>query len=122
MIICIPIDDDRGLDSPISAHFGSAPLYLITGTGDSDYRTVPNLNQVHQHGACTPLAVIEAEAIDGLVVGGIGGGALAKVTAAGIPVYHAEATTAGEALRALQAGRLPVMRPDMACAHGHAGH
>jgi predicted Fe-Mo cluster-binding NifX family protein len=83
---------------------------------------VANPNQAHEHGACMPVALLQAESIEGLVVGGMGRGALAKAEAAGIAVYHTEAATAGAALRALQAGELPVMGPELACAHGHAGH
>jgi len=32
MKLCIPISEDRGLDSPICGHFGSAPAFLLVDT------------------------------------------------------------------------------------------
>ena len=39
MRICIPIDKDLGLDSPICGHFGSAPFFLIADTAPRLYAT-----------------------------------------------------------------------------------
>jgi predicted Fe-Mo cluster-binding NifX family protein len=71
---------------------------------------------------CAPLASLQGERIDAMVVGGIGAGALGKLAAAGIPVHLAEHQTVRETVDALVAGMLPVMGPDLACAHhGHGG-
>ena len=123
MNICIPITNDEGLESPVCAHFGSAPAFLIVDTDSGICRAVANTNQHHGHGMCAPLAALQGERIDAMVVGGIGAGALGKLAAAGIPVHLAEHTTVREMVDALVAGTLPVMRPDLACAHhGHGGH
>jgi predicted Fe-Mo cluster-binding NifX family protein len=124
--ICIPITDDHGLDSAVCMHFGSAPAFLIVDTESGTLRTVPNGNQHHAHGQCSPLASLQGERIDAMAVGGIGAGALGKLAAAGIPVHLAAHPTVRETVDALLAGTLPVMGPDLACAHHghgeHAGH
>jgi predicted Fe-Mo cluster-binding NifX family protein len=121
--ICIPITNDEGLDSPVCAHFGSAPAFLIVDTDSGECRAITNTNQHHGHGGCAPLASLQGERIDAMVVGGIGAGALGKLAAAGIQVYLAQHATVRATVDALLAGALPVVGPDLACAHhGHHGH
>jgi predicted Fe-Mo cluster-binding NifX family protein len=122
MKICMPIDQDRGLQSPVCAHFGSAPLFLLVDTETGTCRAIANQNQHHGHGMCAPLASLQGEAIDGMVVGGIGGGALNKLRAAGIRVYLSTEPTAKATLTALGAGTLREVMPGDACAHPGHGH
>ncbi len=122
MNIAIPIEEDQGLDSLICGHFGSAPGFLIVDTETSACRAVSNRNLHHVHGACAPLASLQGEKLDGIVVGGIGGGALAKLRAAGLGVYLAPAPTVRGTLEALKAGALPSIEPGMACGHHGQSH
>jgi predicted Fe-Mo cluster-binding NifX family protein len=59
MQICIPVMDDRGLDSPVSAHFGSAPAFMIVDTDSGHCRIIANNNHHHAHGMCQPLAAFK---------------------------------------------------------------
>jgi predicted Fe-Mo cluster-binding NifX family protein len=120
MQICIPVLEDRGLDSRVSEHFGSAPGFMIVDTESGNARLVGNSDQHHAHGMCQPLAVLAGETVDGIVVGGIGMGALMKLQAAGITVYRATHPTVGETLAAFTAGSLdPVDQNDACAGHGH---
>jgi len=120
MNICIPVTEDKGTASPVSPHFGSAPMFMIVDTDSGACRAVPNRNAHHSHGMCMPLASLAGESIEGMVVGGIGMGALAKLGAAGIRVFRSEHATVDETVAAFRAGSLQAMSPDMACAHhGH---
>jgi predicted Fe-Mo cluster-binding NifX family protein len=122
MNICIPVEADLGLDSRVCAHFGSAPCFLIVDSATGECRATANGNQHHGHGRCLPLASLQGENIDAVVVGGIGRGALGKLMAANINVYCADDVTAKDALVALCAGSLPLVAPHMACAqHRHRG-
>jgi len=123
MNICIPVDEDNGLASRVCAHFGSAPLFMIVDTDGESCRAIPNHNQHHGHGMCMPLEALQGESLDGMVVGGIGMGALNKLIAAGLRVYVSEHPTVAETVGAFKAGTLRTMQPDMACAqHRHGGH
>jgi predicted Fe-Mo cluster-binding NifX family protein len=120
MHICIPVLDDRGLDSQVCAHFGSAPGFMIIDTDTRACRVIGNRNEHHAHGMCQPLAALAGESVDGIVVGGIGMGALMKLQAAGITVYRAMHPTVGETLAAFTAGSLVPVDQNEACAgHGH---
>lgn len=121
MQICIPVVEDLGLESRVSAHFGSAPGFMIVDTESGNARLIGNSNQHHAHGMCQPLAALAGETVEGIVVGGIGMGALMKLQAAGIMVYRAEHPTVGETLAAYTAGSLQPLGHDQACG-GHHGH
>jgi predicted Fe-Mo cluster-binding NifX family protein len=122
MKICIPVDEDQGLRSSVCAHFGSAPAFMIVDTDSGGFRTISNNNQHHDHGMCAPLQSLQHEHIDGMVVGGIGMGALNRLNAANIQVYVAAHSTVEATVGAFKAGTLKLLQPSMACAqHGH-GH
>lgn len=122
MNICIPVEEDNGLESQVCAHFGSAPAFMIVDTESGVCRAIANRNQHHAHGMCMPLAALQGEQIDGMVVGGIGMGALSKLNAASIGVYISEHSTVAETIAAFKAGALRLVQPHMACAHHGQGH
>jgi predicted Fe-Mo cluster-binding NifX family protein len=122
MTICIPIDEDHGLDSPVSSHFGSARCFLIVDTDTGACRAVVNEHSHAGHGQCQPLAAVRRERIEGVVVGGIGRRALERLSSDGIGVFRAGPRTVKETVAAFTAGTLARVMPDDACAgHGH-GH
>jgi predicted Fe-Mo cluster-binding NifX family protein len=55
MNICIPITRDADLQSPVSGHFGSAPLFAIVASGTRAFRAVPNPDRDHRQGGCQPM-------------------------------------------------------------------
>jgi predicted Fe-Mo cluster-binding NifX family protein len=121
MNICIPVTQDCGLQSPVCAHFGSAPIFMIVDTETKTCRAIPNSNQHHGHGMCSPLASLQGEHIDGMAVGGIGMGALSKLLASGVQVFLSQQPTVEETLKAFMAGALRVVTSDTACAHHDQG-
>lgn len=125
MQICIPVVENNGLRSRTSDHFGAAPFFMIVDSESQACRAVANRNQHHGHGACQPLAALRGEQVDGVVVKGIGRGALARLRGASIQVLLCDAPTVEGALAELGAGRLSLVTPDTACgghAHGHGHH
>jgi len=119
MNICIPVDEDRGFESTVCGHFGSAPAFMIVDVDSGSCRALVNENQHHDHGMCSPLAALPGRQIDGIVVGGIGRGALNKLSAANIRVYAAGHATVAETVAAFKAGSLRLVEPHLACG-GHA--
>lgn len=122
MILCIPVTADRGLESPVSGHFGSAPRYLLVDAETRATRTLANGRAVHEHGACRPLDALAGERVDAVLVGGIGAGALTKLQGAGIRVFRATSPTVAGCLDAFLANEVEEIEPGGACGrHGH-GH
>lgn len=106
---------DRGLESPVHDHFGSAPLFIIVESESSQIEAVTNPDQVHVHGQCQPLAALGNKHVKALVVGGIGGGALRKLRSAGIKVFWAQADSVDENMRLFRAGTLSEIQLDQVC-------
>jgi predicted Fe-Mo cluster-binding NifX family protein len=104
--ICIPIVRDKGLESAVCPHFGSAPAFLVVDTGTRACRAIANDTAHHEHGRCQPLAVLAAEPIDGIIVSGVGRNALEHLRRRGVDVFESDHRTVGEALEAFEAGRL----------------
>ncbi len=118
MKIAFPTLEDKGVDSQVYGHFGSAPRFVIIDADDSA-STIANPDAVHLHGQCQPLKALGGIAVDKVVVGGIGGGALAKLNAAGIRVYRAVEGTVNENLGLIKTDTLPEFTRDMTCS-GHS--
>ena len=87
MRIAFPSQEDRGTDSPVYGHFGSAHYFIVVESDNGTCETIVNPDRDHLHGHCQPLSAFADSAVDAVVVGGIGGGALRKLNAAGIQAY-----------------------------------
>jgi predicted Fe-Mo cluster-binding NifX family protein len=123
MKACFPVAHDRGLESRVYPHFGSAPMFLIVDTETKATRAIVNLECGPAHRRCHPLDVLADEKIDLVVVSGVGPGALDQLRAAGIRAYHTARGTAGEALDAIARGALPPVLPGaFAMGRGRGGH
>jgi predicted Fe-Mo cluster-binding NifX family protein len=99
-------------------------MFLIVDSDTSQCRVVANSNQHHSHGMCQPLAALSNEQVGAVVVAGIGGGALAKLRAAGVKVLLAQPGSAQQLLDAFRAGRLAEPTPNHVCGghqHGLGG-
>jgi len=122
MKICFPVEQDNGLESPVYGHFGSAPMFLAVDTETRQVTPLINPDQQHQHGACNPLRALGGDQYDGIVVTGIGGGALHGLLRMGIKVYRAAGGTIGANVELFAQGALPELTPQQTCGgHGHGG-
>jgi len=119
MKLCIPVNEDQGADSTVCEHFGSAPLFMLVDTDTMDIKTVVNSNQHHSHGMCQPLKALDGEKFDGIVVGGIGSGALMKLEAANIKVFRTSRKAVRDTVEAFKRNELQLVTPTMACGHNH---
>ena len=106
MKVAFPVQQDLGMESAVYTHFGSAQCFVVVEDRTEQAETLPNRDRDHQHGQCKPLEAL-GTAVDAVVVGGIGGGALMKLQSAGIRVYRAVEGTVLENLELVRAGRLP---------------
>ncbi len=118
MNVCFPVQTSDGFESEVYGHFGSAPMFVVVDTLDRSIRTIENFDMNHTKGMCSPLRALGGVNIDGIVVGGIGRGALKKLNILGITVYRATARNVRGNLEILDAGRLPVFKSDEVCS-GH---
>ena len=121
MKIAFPTQEDMGDKSAVYGHFGSAAMFVIIDTDTGALETVVNQDLNHLHGNCQPIAALGNKSVDGVVAGGIGRGALTKLSNAGIKVYRAVEGTVSENLQLIQAGKLPEFSIEQTCSH-HNGN
>lgn len=72
---------------------------------------------VQEHGSCGPVGAIAGRNVAAVACGGIGQGALRRLTAAGMKVYRAHAPTVKDTVAQFKAGQLQEMSEEEACAH-----
>src|SRR5512133_3272091 len=96
MKVCFPVMENQGLESQVYGHFGSAPGFVVVDMITNEVTSINNSDRIHQHGACNPVAGLGGHQVDAVVVGGIGGGALNKLNAAGMQVFQAQEGTVAE--------------------------
>jgi predicted Fe-Mo cluster-binding NifX family protein len=123
MKVAFPVEQDSGMTSPVFGHFGSAPYFIVVESDNGSVESIGNRDRIHLHGQCQPLAALSGRIVDAVVVGGIGAGALMKLSQSGIKVYRAVEGTVSENLALFKSGRLPEMDFDKTCAgHQEGGH
>lgn len=106
-IVCLPIEETRGLLSPVSSHFGRAAWFLLVDMATLAHRSVAN---APVEGRCDPYRALAGHAVDTFIVGGIGPRALEEIDRRRIPVYLAPGSGVADALAGYIAGRLPRVR------------
>ena len=120
MKVCFAVEKDEGINSAVYGHFGSAPVFVMVDTDKEGVTTVNNRDLDHVHGACNPVQAIGGQAVDAVVVGGIGAGAISGLNAKGIKVYASMAETVRQNMDLLKDGKLPLLSLQHACG-GHQG-
>ena len=96
MILCFPVHRDLGLKSPVHHHFGAAPEFVIIDSEEGSMKSFYNKDFNHLHGKCDPFRALGGEAVDVIIAGSIGDGALMKLTNSGIRVFKADGVTIEE--------------------------
>ena len=120
MKIAFPTQENRQMESEVHNHFGSAKYFILVDAETDTLSAIENPDIDHQHGNCQPLAALGGVAVDAVVVGGIGGGALRKLVDAGVRTYRAVEGTVSENLDLIKNDKLPDFTLDQTC-KGHTG-
>lgn len=120
MKICFPVESDKGAESEVFGHFGSAPMFVVF---DTETQTIGNINNQdlgHVHGMCNPLKALGGKKVDAVIVGGIGAGAINKLNEMGIKVYRALQGTVRDNIELFKKNIMHEMTIKHACG-GHSG-
>jgi predicted Fe-Mo cluster-binding NifX family protein len=120
MKIAFPVIENKGLESPVYGHFGSAPHFVVLDSENGGVATVDNTDAHHSHGQCQPIKALGGMTVDRVVVGGIGAGALMKLQSQGIRVFRAVEGSVHENYTLMTSGNLPEFVSNMTCG-GHQG-
>lgn len=120
MKVCFPVESDKGLESEVYGHFGSAPVFVVFDTESKSIDAINNQDLGHTHGMCNPLKALDGKKVDAIVVGGIGAGAISKLNSMGIKVYKAAPGTIQANIELFANNTLSEIAKSHACG-GHAG-
>ncbi|HMK64699.1 MAG TPA: NifB/NifX family molybdenum-iron cluster-binding protein [Thermodesulfobacteriota bacterium] len=122
MRIAFPVQEDRGLESPVYGHFGSAPFFMVLDSDSGSLQSIGNTDAHHVHGQCQPIKALGGTPVDLVVVGGIGAGALMKLQGMGIKVFQAIGGSIQDNFKLLRANQLPEFAANMTCGGHEGGH
>ncbi len=120
MKICIPVTESNGMKSSVSAHFGSAPFFVIADTETTEHTVVENKNE-HEHGQCGSFPVISSNNVQAILCNGMGRRALENLNRTSVKAFIPEVicATAQDALSAFINKKCRELMPEAACSHGH---
>lgn len=122
MKVAFPVEADRGLESAVYGHFGTAPCFIIVDSENEGFQKVDNRDARHLHGQCQPMKALGENPVDAVVVGGIGLGALSRLQDSGVEVFRAVSGNVRENLELIKEGKLDRFGASMTCAgHEHGG-
>lgn len=120
MRVCVPVQEDAGLESVAGSHFGSAGMFLVCDPETGVLERIDNADAGHEHGSCNPVGAVAGLRVDAVLTGGIGSRAVTALNASGIRVFRAVPGTLSENLQLLRTGGLEEISAQGACGgHGH---
>jgi len=122
MRVAISANENNGLDSAVSPHFGRCPYFVLVDVEGQEVKaiqTVPNPYYGHHQPGQVP-GFIQSQGADVMLTGGMGGRALQFFRQAGIQPVTGAAGTAGHALEQFLSGGLEGGAPCReSIEHGH---
>jgi predicted Fe-Mo cluster-binding NifX family protein len=116
MKLCIPVEIDKGGQSKVYGHFGSAPFFILYDSVNKTFTCIDNSGSHHSHGMCHPVAALGNQKIDVVICSGMGMRAIQKLNEAGIKVLRASVATAEQAVELFNAGKCEELTIEDACA------
>ena len=122
MKICIPTENDRGLESRAYEHYGSAPFFAMVDADSGQLEVVRNTDPHHRPHSAHHIDRMKAHDVDVVVCNGIGRRAFAALQEAGIDVLVPEHTTVADIVSAVRAGEVRRLSIDQVCGGGRHGH
>lgn len=122
MKVCIPVKENKGMDSIAYNHFGTAPFFMICDTESGEVKVIENGDLNHAHGMCQPLKALGGEMVDVILVGGIGAGALMKLNNEKIKVYKVSDDTVSKNIELFKENKLMEFSVNNSCNHHNCAH
>ena len=122
MKVCVPVSENKGMESVPFGHFGSAPEFVICDLDSNEVKSINNGDLGHEHGKCQPLKALANKAVDAVIVRGIGAGAISKLNSMGTKVYQGIEGNVKENIKLLKENKLMEFTVYNGCNHHNCGH
>ncbi len=111
--IAFPVENNNGLESEVSMHFGHAQYFCLVDIDESSNKVLKHEiidNIPHSEGGCMmPVNLLKDKNADAIVVGGIGGRPLMGFQQVGITVIHNDNPQARVKDLVAEMAQLPVL-------------
>ena len=120
--IALACEDNQGLDSQISQHFGRCPYYLILDVDGEEIKKSETVSNPYYHNHIPGVVpkFIHEQGANVMIAGGMGPRAIDMFTGLGIEVVTGAIGNAGNVLQAYLRGEVSGVEP---CKHDHPeGH
>ncbi len=110
-IVCIPVEDDRGLAAPVASGLDRAAVLLLVDASTLAFRAVSNAPQRRRERGCDRCEALDDASVDAVIVGAIEADALARLLRRRLPVYVGASGSASTAITDYLSGRLRAVTP-----------
>jgi predicted Fe-Mo cluster-binding NifX family protein len=116
--VAVPAETGQGLDSPISSHFGHAPVFVLSTIKNGEIQEVELLDNRSHSGCGGLIDLLVGRGVQVLIVLGMGGRPYMMAQQAGMPVVRAIGSTVNEAIENYVKGAASHVRDEELCAGG----
>lgn len=120
MKLCIPVIENKGLDSVVSDHFGRAPFHIIVDLETDHIDSLRKANECgdEDHGHCMPVDLLLSNGVKVVACKGIGRGAVNRLRSNDIALFSTTAHTVREVVDDYRAQKLGAIDEAQIC-QGH---
>ncbi|MDQ8196021.1 NifB/NifX family molybdenum-iron cluster-binding protein [Coraliomargarita sp. SDUM461004] len=120
--IAIPVRNNAGLLSKVSAHFGKSPGFIVVDSNGENCHYLDTKSARLQH-ECAPIRALVQDGGRVILCQSMGRGALARSHEAGLRIYKAKPNSlVAETLSAYHQGDCPDFPDSALCSHVHHEH
>ena len=125
--VAVACDSAEGLAGDVSGHFGHTPFFVVAELAGSEIVSSRTVASPGHGEGCSMPGFVHRLGVSSVIVGGIGGGAVNGLAAAGIDVVAGAAGNVGSVLKSYAKGTLIKGEPgcqghgsnEHGCGHHH---
>ena len=118
--VAIPAETGNGLESLVSAHFGHAPVFVLSTIKDGEITEIELFRNAVHSGCAGLIQNLVDRGVQVLITQGMGQRPYIIARQAGIPVIHAVGSTVSEAIDNYIKGKAAQVDDDDLCSGGGA--
>ena len=120
--VAVPVDNDQGLDSKISEHFGHCKAFVVSTIEDGKVTNTETMHNPPHQSCAEPVMNLAKSGVNILLSQGIGRRPFMVTQQVGMSVIRGEGITAGEVIDNYLKGSLSEFGQDALCGGGSDGH
>ncbi len=123
-IIAVPSNNEEGINSSVSSHFGHCEYYTLVTLEDNQVKEIKNIKNNHDEGGCIgSVNSLKNNNVNVLIAGGMGKRPFEFCNQAGIEIYqNVSCSNVEEVLNAYKDGKLSKFGTQALCAGGQHHH